>query len=287
MNQRLFFQYVRQVFGILSLEMGLGEKLDLLLVYTQLMWQYVAKAKLRRNGSKDIRLGGMRVEFPDWMTLRVTFKEIFIDRSYDIVLNSEQPFIIDCGSNIGMSIAFFKKRYPQARIIGFEPDPETFRCLAKNMSRNFQNVTVHNLAVSDTPGVLTFSAARDKDNSTITSTFKEMLGDLPTRSIEARADRLSEYVNQTVDLLKLDVEGSEALVLSDLRSTGKLPLIKRMIIEHHSLTDNPYHHLPTFLKTLESEGFSYTLFAQPHLGAGGMDPSPVRAVFVYATRDSD
>jgi FkbM family methyltransferase len=251
------------------------------------MWQYVMKAKVQRNGSKDIKLGGVRVEFPDWMTLRVTFKEIFIDRSYDIALNNAQPLIIDCGSNIGMSITFFKKRYPGARIIGFEPDPVTFRCLANNVSRNFLNVTVHNLALSDRAGTLTFSGAKDKDNSTISTSFKELLGDLPASSIEVRSDRLSEYINETVDLLKLDVEGAEELVLGDLGSTGKLALIKRMIIEHHALPNNPEHHLPTFLQTLEREGFSYTVFAQPRLSEGQLDPSPVRAVFIYTTRDSE
>src|ERR1700693_4874079 len=54
------------------------------------------------------------------------FEEIFIRQDYIFVSRRPDPLIIDCGSNIGMSILYFKRRYPKARIIGFEPDPATF-----------------------------------------------------------------------------------------------------------------------------------------------------------------
>lgn len=286
MKNRLLYQYFRQVFGILSRETGSKEKTQLLKIYTQFMWQYAMKAKLRKNGPKKIKLDGINIEFPDWMTLRVTFQEIFINHSYDIALNNPHPFIVDCGSNMGMSIAFFKKRYPGARIIGFEPGPDTFRCLANNVSRNFSDVTVYEMAVSDSAGVVTLSGAKDDDNSTIRTTVTEMLGDIPRRADQVRAVRLSDYISEKVDLLKLDVEGSEARVLSDLISAGKLSLVERIVIEHHALPNDPEHHLPTFLNTLEKQGFFYTLSAQPRFPSQKLDDSPVQAVFIYAMRDS-
>src|SRR5205814_2260980 len=41
--------------------------------------------------------------------------------------------ILDIGSNIGASILFFHEQFPAARIYGFEPHPETFRVLQKNV----------------------------------------------------------------------------------------------------------------------------------------------------------
>src|ERR1043165_9621169 len=42
--------------------------------------------------------------------------------------------ILDVGSNIGSSILFFHEQFPAAKIYGFEPHPETFRVLEKNVA---------------------------------------------------------------------------------------------------------------------------------------------------------
>ncbi len=286
MKHKLPAEFLRQICGIIGLRIDPREKRQLLRGYTDLMWQYVKKVKLRRDGAKVIRLMGLIIEFPDWETVRVTFREIFIERSYDITLTNSRPVIIDCGSNMGMSIVFFKKRYPSAHIIGFEPDPETFQCLANNVSRNFKDVTVHNLALSDQSGWITLSGESDRDNSTIKTTVRGMLENVPTSSHQVRAGRLSEFLTGKIDLLKLDVEGSEGAILSDLIVSGKLSLVERMVVEHHNLPGDAQHHLPSFLKTLEDQGFSYSLYGPVHSLPEKFPPYPPRAVFVYAVRDS-
>jgi hypothetical protein len=52
------------------------------------------------------------------------FEEIFAKASYLFHSDTDRP--LDCGSNIGMSVLFFKKLYPAARITAFEPDPRTY-----------------------------------------------------------------------------------------------------------------------------------------------------------------
>lgn len=54
---------------------------------------------------------------------RFLFNELFADACYSFRAQTDSPLIFDCGSNIGLSILFFKKLYPKARVIGFEPDP--------------------------------------------------------------------------------------------------------------------------------------------------------------------
>lgn len=41
--------------------------------------------------------------------------------------------ILDCGGNIGMSVIWFKQRYPRARITVFEADPQTADLLEENV----------------------------------------------------------------------------------------------------------------------------------------------------------
>ena len=43
------------------------------------------------------------------------FKEIFVNRDYDIALNSKPQAIIDAGACIGLTSIFFANKYPQAK----------------------------------------------------------------------------------------------------------------------------------------------------------------------------
>src|SRR6266436_3162621 len=51
--------------------------------------------------------------------------------------------ILDIGSNIGASIIYFQHQFPDAEIFGFEPHPDTFRILQKNVAQ-LPGVTVFN-----------------------------------------------------------------------------------------------------------------------------------------------
>ena len=50
----------------------------------------------------------------------------------EILAAGRQPLIIDCGSNIGASVAWFSARYPQAHIVAVEPAPDNFDLLRQN-----------------------------------------------------------------------------------------------------------------------------------------------------------
>lgn len=63
-----------------------------------------------------IDLLGYRIRFMDEGSFRHLFYEIFATGSYFFQSDSANPLIFDCGANIGMSILFFKKLYPNARI---------------------------------------------------------------------------------------------------------------------------------------------------------------------------
>jgi tRNA1(Val) A37 N6-methylase TrmN6 len=70
---------------------------------------------------------------------------IFSKNYLSITLKNPYPYIIDCGSHIGISIMFFKKHYPDSTILSFEPDPDIFQLLKKNITINkLNNVTLIN-----------------------------------------------------------------------------------------------------------------------------------------------
>ncbi len=61
--------------------------------------------------------------------------EIFVEEVYRFQSDTNTPLIIDCGSNIGLSIIYFKRLFPEAKIIGFEPDNEIFKILENNINQ--------------------------------------------------------------------------------------------------------------------------------------------------------
>src|SRR5579871_1502116 len=66
------------------------------------------------------------------------FDEIFVDEIYKQQL-SNQPYIIDCGANIGLSIIYMKQHYPDANIVAFEPD--------EKISIFFQKISNHLITI--------------------------------------------------------------------------------------------------------------------------------------------
>ena len=77
----------------------------------------------KRNSARRIRLLGHDWQVPDTYSFIWQFREIFTDRSYAFPCTHPNPVIYDCGSNIGLSILYYNKNYPNCRIESFEPNP--------------------------------------------------------------------------------------------------------------------------------------------------------------------
>jgi hypothetical protein len=84
---------------------------------------------------------------------------------------------------------------------------------------------------------------------------------MPGEAIRVPAVRLSRFVAQPVDFLKLDVEGSELPVLRDLVSSGTIGQIRQMVIEFHHHMSPGVDNLSECLSILEQHGFGYQLTA--------------------------
>src|SRR3989442_1502451 len=72
----------------------------------------------------------------DFISVAYQLQEYFEDERLKFVSARPDPFIIDCGSNVGVSVLYFKSLFPKARILAFEPDPKVFACLEENLRKN-------------------------------------------------------------------------------------------------------------------------------------------------------
>ena len=61
--------------------------------------------------------------------------EVMRDEVYDVSGLEDVREIVDLGSHVGSSTAFFHARYPGARIHSVEPHPGSYRMLEANVGR--------------------------------------------------------------------------------------------------------------------------------------------------------
>lgn len=203
---------------------------------------------------------GSRVTYNNRGSLYGMFKEIFIDQNYLIESTKEPLKIIDCGSNIGLSVLYFKFKAPNASVTTFEPNPHTFELLEKNISSNVEGVTLVKAGVASEKGEVTFYTDHDDRSSQSASTSKHLLNkQRPLEPMTVQMHTLSSYIDSEIDVLKLDIEGAEGEVVDELSRTGKLRLIKKLFIEFHYDGVNTTHPLGQLLMRLEDAGLKYVM----------------------------
>ena len=208
---------------------------------------------------KQTTVLGLTIEAFNYRTLQYLFGEIFVRNEYFFQTDVKKPVIIDCGSNIGMSVIFFKFLYPHATIHAFEPDPVTFALLEKNIKVNkLSDVHLHNEAVSDKKDQLTFYT-EVTPGSLLMSVIKDRISG---KEIKVPAISLADFMKKlNVTFLKMDIEGHENAVMKDLASKKILSSFDKMAIEyHHNIPAHP-SRLAEFLVDIEKAGFNYQIDA--------------------------
>ncbi len=230
--------YFKIVFKILSTSYPYG-RVNLLIGYARLLihaflfHQKHFRRETTHSSPLTEKVFDYTVQFFNYGELINLVEEIFIHQVYSFKSKNTTPLIVDGGSNIGLSILYFKLIYPTCRIIAFEPNPKAYELLTKNIINNhLASVIQFNIALSDHEGEASLYPG-SQCSGTLTSSLFNSLEHDSMEIIKTR--KPSSYIHEEVDLLKLDVEGSETEILNDLISSKKINLVKEMIIEFHPL----------------------------------------------------
>jgi FkbM family methyltransferase len=192
---------------------------------------------------------GRKIRFSSPFWFLHSIDEIFIQEVYKFCSEKESPYIIDCGSNIGLSVIYFKTLFSKARVVAFEADPTVFDELRNNIGEyGYNDVSLVNAAVWT-------------DNTTITFKSEGSVGGMinptgtsETNDVQVPAIRLKEYLEEEIDFLKIDIEGAEYLVLKDCKAL--LSNVRNLFIEYHEekLDAQKLHEI---LQWLDHAGFKY------------------------------
>lgn len=206
-----------------------------------------AASRFPRYTPTVITFRDLRIKVTDMRSVAWQIKEFFGDQRLKFTCDRPDPVVIDCGANVGVSVLYFKRLFPQAHITCFEPDVAVFACLEENLRTNGVNDVVCRKEVVwvDDQGVS--FGSEGADGGSILRTGNAMR--LPSV-------RLREVLGQhaSVDLLKVDIEGAETRVLLDCGEA--LDRVRNLFVEYHSMPGRP-QELHDLLALLARNGFRY------------------------------
>ena len=160
-------------------------------------------------------------------------KEIFVEEVYALNKNKEVFKILDIGSNIGLSVAYFKMHFPDAAIEAYEPDKNSFKLLQKNIRENdWKNVSAEEMAVSDENGFLFAFSIEEK--ASVNSNFARS----GMEESKIAAKDILEILQQNFDVIKMDVEGGEWRIFKKIIDHQLIPKANNWFVEFHQIEKN-------------------------------------------------
>ncbi|MBA3981368.1 MAG: hypothetical protein C0462_12285 [Alcanivorax sp.] len=187
---------------------------------------------------------------------RFLANEIFDDELYAFDTDKSAPVILDGGANIGLSILYFKRRYPQARIVAYEPEPAYVHLAHANVALHaLTDVEIRAQALGRQDGPRAFYG------------FSAPGMEIPVASLypNARANRpltvqgadVLRVVNELgdIDLIKLDIEGGECDIVERLAEGQALRKARHYVVEYHRWVPQTRSQ-DEFIRIFEQQGFS-------------------------------
>ena len=164
-----------------------------------------------------------------------TFLQVFHDREYDSPsLPRRARAIVDLGANIGCSALFFAQKYPRAKILAVEPEPDNFHSLRGNILGLEDRIIPHWGAAWIADGEINLRL-HDENGADLGAWGYQVAeegadgGSTPCWRIETLY-RSCGF--DRVDILKIDVEGAE-LELFSCRPREWLSRTNLIAIETH------------------------------------------------------
>ena len=193
------------------------------------------RAGLDAMFSSEISMDGARVRVPGNLAIRLSsvFGNRRIHRLMDPFL-TPGAVVVDVGANIGVNTVYVAQRVgPRGRVWAVEPAADNLTVLRENVERNgFDSVTIAPVAAGRTSETRQFFLRGDI--SAVNSFYEESVYAEVTGVVKVQSEPLDVLVEDSVDLVKIDVEGAELDVLGGMTRLLRSPHI-RLVVEWHPL----------------------------------------------------
>jgi FkbM family methyltransferase len=161
-------------------------------------------------------------------------RQIFVRREYASLdeLN-EVRLVIDCGANVGYSSTYFLSRFPNSTLVAVEPDQSNFDVLKRNLAPYGHRATAIRAGVWSSRRGLKLSDETYRDGREWTRQVRESG---PGESADVDGIDIASLLLMTgferISLLKMDIEGAEAVVFG-ANVDPWLDRVDNIVIELH------------------------------------------------------
>ncbi|MEQ9289026.1 MAG: FkbM family methyltransferase [Cyclobacteriaceae bacterium] len=202
-----------------------------LTLYARTLFSFFIYFLLKARLVSKIRLPGIAKSFsvrPSTSDVGV-FRQIFKENQYKLKFDGKINTIIDAGANIGLASVLFANLFEGASISAIEPDRNNYNLLKKNLGKYNNCKTFHGAIWNKNSALEITDSNQDAWSFTIREANEKNESTIEAFSI----DQIMEKSGfDTIDLLKIDIEGSEKEVFEENYSNW-LPKTKYLVIELH------------------------------------------------------
>ncbi len=181
------------------------------------------------------------LSFPNEIGFRSDFINVILDDEYGL---QNMPFaperVLDIGANIGLFSIWCAHHFPDSTIHAYEPNPRILPDAAKNLAGT--GVTLFPFSVGKETG---FARMIDPSESRRAQITVQNDGDIKVIALDEAVQR----IGGAVDLLKLDVEGTEWAIFENEKAFEHIRMIR---MEYHLMGGRK---LEDFSSTVRNLGF--------------------------------
>lgn len=175
------------------------------------------------------------VPFLHYPASRAHILGIFEGRTYPIVKDvGLVSTIVDIGANVGAASVMLATHYPDADVHAFEPGPAAAALLARNVAA-FPRITVYPFGLGADRGQQRLYRSRWDPMSASILESAENRDEFDVIEIHRAATMVESLGIAAIDVLKIDTEGCEVLILTELAAV--VSAIKVIYLEFHSERD--------------------------------------------------
>jgi FkbM family methyltransferase len=185
---------------------------------------------------------------------RATFQKVFLEREYDLDLGFVPRVVIDGGANVGYASVYFAQSFPEALVLAVEPEPENFRLLVSNTTA-YRNIRCFNYALWPRRTRVAIENPGDNPDAFRVTEGADRSGSYTVQTISI-PELLKQAGAESIDLLKLDIEGAEKELFEDESAAAWVALTRAVIVETHdrfkpgctaaverALSHGPFHRI--------------------------------------------
>lgn len=202
----------------------------------QLLREYLKKPSMRSEKITLRCLQRQVVVRPNSPDIECIIQNL-VRREYRFAENILEPkVIVDAGAYIGDTSLYFNKVFPQSRIFAIEPEMDNYNLSLINLS-HLNTIKLIRAGLGHKKGEIDcigeFWSASVSENRYDKYNIKER-SSVPLITLDSI---IEEEGVENIDILKMDIEGSETEVLNDLKASWPEKIRLILVETHGSLAD--------------------------------------------------